>query len=253
MVWNLYIFIYEVTTSKLFFFPEFFLLCFTTFCQPPLQCKTKYYLCVVFAQSGLCCVFYKHWRLPFWWLRIIEMWIIVSYKELMYLIRTRISLVCLEGASSLPLQTLKHLTHPQHLMQSSFFCLFFILTLTSSWPLLHFDLLLTFSSSWPLNSSSWPLLHLDLIQPLHDRRFDTGVGGFTFANQYLQVATSLPSRNLYGLGESHHQSFRHDLNYRTWPMFARDQPPGPVSSRQQVWGRFVLCDGRLTENCYQMK
>lgn len=57
--------------------------------------------------------------------------------------------------------------------------------------------------------------------------FDTGVGGFTFADQYLQVATRLASRNLYGLGESHHQSLRHDLHYRTWPMFARDQPPGP--------------------------
>ncbi|XP_063595395.1 maltase-glucoamylase-like [Penaeus indicus] len=58
--------------------------------------------------------------------------------------------------------------------------------------------------------------------------FDTSTGGFTFAEQFLQVSTRLPSSNLYGLGEHAHESFRHDLAYRTWPMFARDQPPGNV-------------------------
>ena len=79
-------------------------------------------------------------------------------------------------------------------------------------------------------------LHLDKVQPPHHHSFDTGVGGFTYSNQHLQVATRLASRDLYGLGESHHQSFRHDLDYRTWPTFARDQPPGPVSGKAEGRG-----------------
>ncbi|XP_069998750.1 maltase-glucoamylase-like [Penaeus vannamei] len=58
--------------------------------------------------------------------------------------------------------------------------------------------------------------------------FDTSIGGFTYAEQFLQVSTRLPSSNLYGLGEHSHASFKHDLAYKTWPMFARDQPPGNV-------------------------
>ncbi|XP_013421015.1 sucrase-isomaltase, intestinal [Lingula anatina] len=55
--------------------------------------------------------------------------------------------------------------------------------------------------------------------------WDTSVGGFTFADQFLQIATKLPSMNIYGFGENPHKSFRHDLNFKTWPMFSRDQPP----------------------------
>ncbi|KAG0722691.1 Sucrase-isomaltase, intestinal [Chionoecetes opilio] len=88
--------------------------------------------------------------------------------------------------------------------------------------------------------------------------FDTGVGGFTFADQYLQVSTRLASRNLYGLGEGHHESFKHDLNYRTWPMFARDQPPGPqmpVDPCQQKMGKPLAwhaeqCNAAPGENLY---
>lgn len=55
-------------------------------------------------------------------------------------------------------------------------------------------------------------------------RWDTGVGGLVFADQFLQIATRLPSVNVYGFGENVHHSLRHDMNYKTWPMFARDQP-----------------------------
>nr|XP_045599911.1 maltase-glucoamylase, intestinal-like [Procambarus clarkii] len=58
--------------------------------------------------------------------------------------------------------------------------------------------------------------------------FDTSVGGLTYADQFLQVSTRLASSNLYGLGESAHPTLRHNLNYLTWPMFARDQPPAGV-------------------------
>lgn len=56
--------------------------------------------------------------------------------------------------------------------------------------------------------------------------WDTSVGGMTFEDQFLQIATRLPSTNVYGFGENVHGSLRHDLNWKTWPMFARDQPTG---------------------------
>lgn len=55
--------------------------------------------------------------------------------------------------------------------------------------------------------------------------FNTSVGGLTLLDQFLQLSTVLPSENIYGFGENIHGSFRHDLNYRSWPMFSRDQPP----------------------------
>ncbi|KAL5015728.1 hypothetical protein ScPMuIL_005317, partial [Solemya velum] len=53
--------------------------------------------------------------------------------------------------------------------------------------------------------------------------FDSSIGGLTFADQFLQIATKLASEDVYGLGENRHFSFRHNFNYKTWPMFARDQ------------------------------
>ena len=38
----------------------------------------------------------------------------------------------------------------------------------------------------------------------------------------------MPSINVYGLGENRHNSFRHDLNYKNWPVWARDEPPENV-------------------------
>ncbi|XP_070183432.1 maltase-glucoamylase-like [Littorina saxatilis] len=54
--------------------------------------------------------------------------------------------------------------------------------------------------------------------------FDTGVGGLVLSDQFLQLATKLPSRNVYGLGENVHDSFRHQSG-KSWAAFARDQPP----------------------------
>ncbi|XP_061182189.1 maltase-glucoamylase-like [Saccostrea echinata] len=56
--------------------------------------------------------------------------------------------------------------------------------------------------------------------------WDTGVGGLTFENQFLQIATKLPSRNVYGFGENVHGKFRHDVNWKQWPMFSRDEGTG---------------------------
>lgn len=45
-----------------------------------------------------------------------------------------------------------------------------------------------------------------------------------FADQFLQISTSLPSKFLYGLGE-HRGSFLHSLDWNTLTLWARDVPP----------------------------
>ncbi|GMT14982.1 hypothetical protein PFISCL1PPCAC_6279 [Pristionchus fissidentatus] len=56
--------------------------------------------------------------------------------------------------------------------------------------------------------------------------FDTSIGGLIFADKFIQIATSLPSKNMYGWGEHIHQEIKHDFTrYTSWGMFARDEPP----------------------------
>lgn len=45
-----------------------------------------------------------------------------------------------------------------------------------------------------------------------------------YADQFLQMSTSLPSPYIYGLAE-HRSSFQHDVQWNTLSMWARDVPP----------------------------
>ncbi|OQV25082.1 Sucrase-isomaltase, intestinal [Hypsibius exemplaris] len=56
--------------------------------------------------------------------------------------------------------------------------------------------------------------------------FDSSGGTLVFANQFRELTTRVPSTFVYGLGEHSRNSFRHNFNYKSWGMFARDQPPG---------------------------
>ncbi|XP_077579158.1 sucrase-isomaltase, intestinal [Stigmatopora nigra] len=56
--------------------------------------------------------------------------------------------------------------------------------------------------------------------------WDSSVPGFTFSDMFIQISTLLSSKYIYGFGETEHSTFRHDLNYHTWGMFSKDQPPG---------------------------
>ena len=56
-------------------------------------------------------------------------------------------------------------------------------------------------------------------------RWDTSIGGLTFADQFLQIAAFHNCQNMYGFGEHLHSALKHDYNYPIWPMFTRDQPP----------------------------
>ncbi|EGW03465.1 Sucrase-isomaltase, intestinal [Cricetulus griseus] len=56
--------------------------------------------------------------------------------------------------------------------------------------------------------------------------FDTSIGPLVYSNQYLQISAKLPSDYIYGFGEHIHKRFRHDLYWKTWPIFTRDELPG---------------------------
>lgn len=59
-------------------------------------------------------------------------------------------------------------------------------------------------------------------------RFDTTIGPLQYADQFLQLSIKLPSINIYGVGEHVHKQYRHDVNWKTWPMFSRDIGPSAV-------------------------
>ncbi|XP_060598146.1 sucrase-isomaltase, intestinal-like [Ruditapes philippinarum] len=74
--------------------------------------------------------------------------------------------------------------------------------------------------------------------------WDTGIGGLTFSEQFLQISTKLPSKNIYGFGENVHDSLRHDLNNRMWPMWSRDQPAGGHLNHYGVHPFYMCVEGQ---------
>ncbi|XP_037691918.1 maltase-glucoamylase, intestinal isoform X2 [Choloepus didactylus] len=56
--------------------------------------------------------------------------------------------------------------------------------------------------------------------------WDSQLLGFTFNDMFIRISTRLPSKYLYGFGENEHTSYPRDMNWHTWGMFSRDQPPG---------------------------
>ncbi|XP_051482229.1 sucrase-isomaltase, intestinal [Apus apus] len=71
--------------------------------------------------------------------------------------------------------------------------------------------------------------------------FDTTIGPLQYADQFLQLSIRLPSKNIYGVGEHVHKQYRHDVNWKTWPMFSRDI--GPSGAMHNLYGvqTFFLC------------
>ncbi|CAG2111690.1 unnamed protein product, partial [Medioppia subpectinata] len=57
--------------------------------------------------------------------------------------------------------------------------------------------------------------------------FDTSIGGLIYSDQLLQIATHLPTNNVFGLGENTHHSLRHDFSkYKTFGLFSKDHQTG---------------------------
>uniref|UniRef100_A0A3Q2ZNL4 Maltase-glucoamylase, intestinal-like n=1 Tax=Kryptolebias marmoratus TaxID=37003 RepID=A0A3Q2ZNL4_KRYMA len=69
--------------------------------------------------------------------------------------------------------------------------------------------------------------------------FDTTMAPLVFADQYLQLSARLPSHNIYGLGEHVHKRYRHDTNWRNWPIFTRDAQPNGLQPAPAVTYRTV--------------
>uniref|UniRef100_A0A669QHZ2 alpha-glucosidase n=1 Tax=Phasianus colchicus TaxID=9054 RepID=A0A669QHZ2_PHACC len=71
--------------------------------------------------------------------------------------------------------------------------------------------------------------------------FDTTIGPLQYADQFLQLSIKLPSSNIYGVGEHVHKQYRHDLNWKTWPLFSRDV--GPSEQMHNLYGvqTFFMC------------
>lgn len=70
---------------------------------------------------------------------------------------------------------------------------------------------------------------------------DTSIGPLLFADQFLQLSIRLPSANVYGLGEHVHRQYRHDMNWKTWPIFARDTTPNGDGTNLYGTQTFFLC------------
>ncbi|KAM7133396.1 sucrase-isomaltase, intestinal [Molossus nigricans] len=71
--------------------------------------------------------------------------------------------------------------------------------------------------------------------------FDTSIGPLVYSDQYLQISTRLPSEYFYGFGEHIHKRFRHDLYWKTWPIFTRDQLPGDNNNNLYGHQTFFMC------------
>ncbi|XP_015492493.1 sucrase-isomaltase, intestinal [Parus major] len=71
--------------------------------------------------------------------------------------------------------------------------------------------------------------------------FDTTIGPLQYSDQFLQLSIKLPSANIYGVGEHVHKQYRHDVNWKTWPIFNRDV--GPSAAMDNLYGTqtFFLC------------
>ncbi|XP_044145770.1 sucrase-isomaltase, intestinal [Bufo gargarizans] len=71
--------------------------------------------------------------------------------------------------------------------------------------------------------------------------FDTTIGPLIYADQYLQLSIKLPSSNIYGLGEHVHRQYKHDMNWRRWPIFTRDWFPNGDGFNLYGAQTFFLC------------
>uniref|UniRef100_A0A8C6T772 Si:ch73-12o23.1 n=1 Tax=Neogobius melanostomus TaxID=47308 RepID=A0A8C6T772_9GOBI len=79
---------------------------------------------------------------------------------------------------------------------------------------------------WCFYPPDYPSYSLVSVQPTPwaRRGLNTTVAPLFFADQFLQLSSSLPSQYVYGLGE-HRSTFQHDVQWNTLTMWARDVPP----------------------------
>ncbi|KAG4066226.1 hypothetical protein HA402_000450 [Bradysia odoriphaga] len=56
--------------------------------------------------------------------------------------------------------------------------------------------------------------------------FDTSLGGFTFADQFIQIVNKVPSTFGYGIGENEQSTYKHDFSkWQVFGLYTRDNVP----------------------------
>lgn len=56
--------------------------------------------------------------------------------------------------------------------------------------------------------------------------FDTSLGGFTFADQFIQIVNKVPTTFGYGIGENEQSTYKHDFSkWQTFGLYTRDNVP----------------------------
>ena len=72
---------------------------------------------------------------------------------------------------------------------------------------------------------------------------DTGAPGLVFSDQFIQLPLRISdTAAVFGWGEDEQRSLRHDLGWRTWALYARDQPPDGAANMYGVHPRLTLLD-----------
>ena len=72
---------------------------------------------------------------------------------------------------------------------------------------------------------------------------DSSLPGLVFSDQFIQLPMRLPvNSSLSGWGENEQDTLMHDLNWETWGLYARDQPPDGQSNMYGVHPRLTIID-----------
>ncbi|XP_061414169.1 sucrase-isomaltase, intestinal-like [Lethenteron reissneri] len=79
---------------------------------------------------------------------------------------------------------------------------------------------------------SAPFFHFKVLRRSSgEALWDTSLGGLTFSQQFLQLATRLGAgSSVYGFGEHEHPAYRHHDHFVSHGMYARDQSPTPAGN-----------------------
>jgi hypothetical protein len=70
--------------------------------------------------------------------------------------------------------------------------------------------------------------------------FDTSGSSLIFSDQFVQLTTLLSSPNVFGIGESSKENFLHDMNYKTWPLFASMNHPTTAQLKPNLYSQFPM-------------
>lgn len=60
---------------------------------------------------------------------------------------------------------------------------------------------------------------------------DTSIGGLIYGDNFIQFVTHVATEDVYGIGENYQTEFKHNFDYKTYPLFARDRPMGEVKNK----------------------